>query len=496
MSDCIFSIDIQDGLIAGVVLQPQAGQYVISGWGIVEAGERSQEQALSQLIKQVGFTGGECRISLAAERFFFNNLTLPFSESKKIDQVLPFEIEDSSPLKSNDLIIDAIYNRLEGKKTDVIAVMLKRDILAGLLRVLDKLGLDPDILTISNVEIAERLAQQTENKKDFILLHVGPAKVAMIIVLDGRVVLIRPLDFDSGGTGAQCRLGEDLGRIAAARPDALPSAFKSLELSIEQTLKATRVQFKPLAVYLSGPCAHLAGLPEYLKDSLAAEIRQCDVLGNQVKIQSVSAHNGRWIPEIMNQALALGLRSKKEKNGLNFRKGEFGRRGTLKYRRLLPGRPGLVAGIAVVLLVCFLGYDFFSLKMTEKRLTNRIQTIFSNTLPGVSKSVDPVAQVQAEVNRMQYNGGQGIQYGYRALELLLEISKRIPLSTRVRMTQMIMNDKGVRLKGVTDTFNTVDKIKNELEQSAFFNSVAITSANLSSQGNGIHFDMTLQLKSP
>jgi hypothetical protein len=406
--------------------------------------------------------------------------------------------------------------------------MLKRDFLTEQLRVLDTLGLDPEIVTISSVEVAARLAQVSENSKTFLFLHVGPAKAAMILVLDGRIVLIRPLDFDCGGTGAQCRLDKDLSRIAAANPDSLPDAFRSLALSIKQTLKAASDQFKSLVslkaiansaalphgndelscfveegqagpampVYLSGPCAHLAGLPEYLKKTLAAEVRQCDLLGNQVQIQSAAAQNHRWVPEIMNQALALGLRSAKERTGFNFRKGEYDRRVSQKYRRYLQGRLGLVAGIAVLLLLCFLGYDFFSLKMTEKRLNNRIQTIFSDTFPGVSNSVDPVDQLQAKVNRMQYSSGQGIQYGYRALELLLEISKRIPLSTRVRMTQMIMNDKGVRLKGVTDTFNTVDKIKNELEQSPIFNSVAITSANLSARGNGILFDMTLQLKSP
>jgi len=59
-----------------------------------------------------------------------------------------------------------------------------------------------------------------------------------------------------------------------------------------------------------------------------------------------------------------------------------------------------------------------------------------------------------------------------------------------------MNEKGVRLKGITDTFNAVDSIEKELQQSSFFDSVTIVSANLSTQGDGILFEMTLQLKNP
>ncbi len=489
MAGTIFSIDIRDDLVCGVVVQLQGGKPLVAGWGAVDPGDGVDAQVLSQLMRQAGFAGGRCRISLGPEHFFFSNLSLPFSDSKKIDRVLPFELEDISPATIDDLVVDAVPARLEGKKTEVIAAMLKRDVLSKVLTAANAAGLDPEIVTVSGSESASRLTRLPGGPTNFVFLDLGLRRATMIVVQNTWIVLIRPLAFDFGRSRAECRFDPGLTRVLPTRPESLEDAFAVLVLAIRQTLRAVSGPMACPPIHLSGPAALLPGLAAFLGDSLGVEIKHFDLLGS---LQPDGTPEG-WVPGAMNQALALGLRPAKEGSGFNVLKGGFERRPSLKQIGLSGTRIGRAAAVMVLAMVCFLSYDFFSHKVLEKRLAQRIQTVFSATLPGVSRVVDPVGQLQAEVNRLQHSGGLGIGNGNRVLDLLAEISRRIPSSSRVRLTQMVIDKRGVRLRGTTDTFNTVDRIKKELETSPLFQSVTISSANLGQRGEEITFEMKIQL---
>ena len=64
----------------------------------------------------------------------------------------------------------------------------------------------------------------------------------------------------------------------------------------------------------------------------------------------------------------------------------------------------------------------------------------------------------------------------------------------LHVSRMVIDPDGVQITGNTDTFNTVDHIKNALEGSPLFGSVTIASANLDRTGKKVRFEMKLQLK--
>jgi tRNA threonylcarbamoyladenosine modification (KEOPS) complex Pcc1 subunit len=57
---------------------------------------------------------------------------------------------------------------------------------------------------------------------------------------------------------------------------------------------------------------------------------------------------------------------------------------------------------------------------------------------------------------------------------------------------MVVDPEAVKIKGETDTFNTVDIIKKALEPSEYFSSVTISSANLDRSGERVQFEIKLQ----
>ena len=127
-------------------------------------------------------------------------------------------------------------------------------------------------------------------------------------------------------------------------------------------------------------------------------------------------------------------------------------------------------------------------------LDKKITEVFRQTLPDVKKIVDPVKQLQVKVNEVKGSAAPipGSDSSNKVLDLLKDISERIPKTLDVRMSRMVIDQETVRVSGRTDTFNTVDTIKSGLESSTYFSSVTISSANLDKSKKQIQFELKLQ----
>jgi type II secretory pathway component PulL len=201
-----------------------------------------------------------------------------------------------------------------------------------------------------------------------------------------------------------------------------------------------------------------------------------------------------WNPAIMDSALALALRDDRQGLGFNFRKGEFEIR-KKRLRLMKEIRTAAAFSVALLfLLAADLGVDYYFLKKRYGMLDRQMTEIFRQTLPNVKRIVDPVQQMMAEINEIKESAISlpGVGGDRRVLDLLRDISLRSPGSQDVRVTRMLVDPEAVRIKGETDTFNTVDIIKKGLEHSEYFSAVTISSANLDRSGKRVLFEIRLQ----
>jgi general secretion pathway protein L len=491
MAGTIFSIDIQDDLITGVLLNINHKATVITGCGVTSIGSRPIEEAVVEIMNQTGFHDGICRISLSAERFFFHNLSLPFTDSRKLRKILPFELEETAPLEINRLLVDTIISNSEGEQANIVAAMVERDFLADRLSRLLALGLDPEIITVSGVPTAVRLMELPDCPPDLVFLDIGLQAATMIVVLNRQIVLIRSLCFEDGGSRESIDLGDNFTKTVPHSPE----VYSTIAAAVKQTLLAAQIKEPGMPIYLAGPSEHQRGVSECLADSAGVDIRDCDLLGRHSFLKIAPNIEAKWVPWVMDRALALGMAAKKSRKGFNFRKDAFARKVSLNQYRHLFWKGGAFTAALVVVVGFFLWLSSMSLKTEEKTVTMQIRAVFSETLPTVTRIVDPVQQLQTEINKLkQSTGGSRTGNQYKVLDLLAEISEIIPDSLKVRLTLMSVDEKGIRIKGVTDSFNTVDTVKKKLEKSSYFNSVAISSANLAPKNNEILFELKLQLR--
>ena len=103
--------------------------------------------------------------------------------------------------------------------------------------------------------------------------------------------------------------------------------------------------------------------------------------------------------------------------------------------------------------------------------------------------------MKTEINALKNASGvaPGINMGSTSLEILNDISSRIPGDLNIQVDRMVVDQEGVQIRGTTDTFNTVDSIKKGLESSEMYHDVIIASANLDQSGKGVRFEIKMAL---
>ncbi|MBM9606294.1 PilN domain-containing protein [Desulfopila inferna] len=492
MAQKLVSIDIREDVVCGVLLSAGGNAATVVGCGMaVRSEENSLGESIAEVLNHLGYSNEPCRVSLGAENFFYRNLSFPFHDKRKIDRILPIELEDTAVVNMGNVLVDSLVTGKKGTHSAVVAAMIDRNLLQRYLAELAELQLDPEIVAISNVQTALQLSKNQPRSR-FVLLDAGCRRTTLYVMADGRMRLIRTMVFENGD-GANFRIDRNSQQVFAKKPEKIGQTFGMLCKEIRHTLYTLDDIDSDTPLFLTGALADVPESSRRIGENLGCEVLPCDLIRPPV---GLSRECGVWRGELMTAALALGIRSGRKQAGFNFRKDVFSRKASYrKYRKLVP-RLGLPLLVIVLVAIGYLWNDY---NLREKRLLDlkeRGEEIFAASMPEVTRIVDPVRQLQVEITEMKKGmlGDAKLESDLKVLDLMAEISVRIPQSTNVHVVRMVADGNSVLLRGLTDNFNSVDSLKRVLERSSYFSSVTINSANLAAQSSDIRFELRLELR--
>src|SRR5205823_5455423 len=125
-------------------------------------------------------------------------ITLPFSDPRRIEQVLPAEVEGAIPFDLSEVVWDAAVLGHVGGKAEVLVGVVKKDALREHLEALAAAGLDPRVVTLAPLALAalgERAALVRDGDPPLTaaLLDAGPDRANLVVLDAGRPVLARTL---------------------------------------------------------------------------------------------------------------------------------------------------------------------------------------------------------------------------------------------------------------------------------------------------------------
>lgn len=493
----LLAIDINDECVSWVVAEHGQKSSVVTGYGVVSIRDMSLAEALASIGKETEDCWEECRVSLSGGEFSFRNLVLPFGDARKIEKILPFELEELTFYKIGEFQQDFLTAAVRENGTEIVAAMIEKDHVAEMLSRLGEADLDPEILGVAGVETASLLLSREEAGSTFVLLDAGLKQTTLVLVNEGAVALVRTFSVDAENIAGFSLSLPDAG-VVVRSPGHIPEIGRKLIQSVQQTLisvGSSSLLQQGMVCYVNGCVGLYPAVFEMLEKGLALELRSCNIAGQPLlKIEPGAAVP--WNPAYMNRALALALWKRKDGPIFNFRKGVFKKQPSIKHLRETAKVVSLALLVVAVAVFGFCWWEYSDLAKKRDELRDEVLAVFNKTLPDVTRVVNPVQQLQVRINetRDMYLSGSNTRKNNTKLALLTELSSRIPESLAIRITRLVADQDDVRITAETNSFKTVDNVKRELEKSDLFRSVVINSANLAPKGGEIRFELKLEFR--
>ncbi len=499
----ITGITIGEAGLTAVQVRGGLNGHEVTACTRIDLEEKDLGKGLDRLAESMELTPDRCVVAVSPHQVSFRNLEMPFKDARKIRQTLPYEMETLLPFPVEDMVIDFI-GAGPGKTGEILSASVKKEMISSYLETCKDHGIDPDRLDVMGLSIIPWLWKQDHTPAHFILLDMEEKRLTLFLSTHRHVALIRtltlnrhshcrgslPLKDREASTGAVFHAHPKM-ETTEGQAHAL-SLFHQVRHTIHAYMSGHEQSHGPEKVFLTAGDTMAPEIDQLLRIALDMPVERIDVSRDK-RVVMPEAVARDWDPGAMNSALALAIQDHGGGPRFDFRKYEF------EKKSRYPETEKTIRKVMVffVLILALLAGDFFTdyyfLKREYERLDTEIVRLFKKTLPGATRIVDPVQQVRVEIQQLKKDKASTPTVGSdrRVLNLLADISRRIPGMVDVHVSRMILDPATVRISGKTDTFNSVDSLKNALAPSKFFSQVIISSANLDRKQNRVKFEMKL-----
>jgi general secretion pathway protein L len=489
----ILGIDINQDFISAVQITSGLKGFQVLSSATVMVGDNPSD-ALNEIAQQMDLKSDTYVASIDGSHIAYQNLTMPFRDPKKIKQILPFELEPLLPFPIEDIIVDFNIAK-SADHSEILAVSARKTLVAEYLQTVKSFGIHPKVIDIRPVPIAYWLLSQSETPGSGLVIDIGLKKSTLTLFLDRRVVTVRNISLENGGRPAPSTLDTE-----AVSKELIEPISKSLHRNLKNTLRSLSAQMKgevkPEKIYITGIGSQHPGLIETLTEQTGIPVEQVDVSrDSRLRMDYNIAES--WKPSLMSGALSLALREFKKGHGFNLRKGEF----EIQKSLLKSVKELRKIGIALLVVFAFLifdaGSDYYLVKKRYQAAEQRNADLFRQLFPEVTEVKFPLQQLTQKIDELKKSAvtlPTDINNEHKMLDLINDISQRIPKTVDIDVSSMVMDSETLRMSGQTDSFNTVNTLKTELESSSFFSEVMIMPAKLDKTGKRVDFELKLQRK--
>jgi Tfp pilus assembly PilM family ATPase len=402
-------------------------------------------------------------------------LELPFRDRRKLEQVVPFALEEHLPFPVEDAVVSFVAVGSDGDNTLVIAAFARKDDVRRHVDLLAGAGLDPKTVTLSTLALAQLLSCARNGREaSHLLLDIDSDSTSMVLI-------------DARGTPRAIRtLAAGIDHATGAEALSRPAASAILG-AVRQTLLAHASDHEQPDLVLAGPGAAVPGIGSRIGEALSLTVRSLDEFEYPAPLTAARREPLRFAACM---AMLLAEAPGKRAEVLNFRRGEFAFRG--RTSDLAPFRtPGILAIAALCFALVHLGFGVSSNLRSLSALNAQIVAAARPALGPVSAS-DAQTKLMANVSTMEHKlkmMGGGTGRG-SPLDTLLEVSRTIPARIPVQVEDLVVDDSGLKLQGHADSFAAVDQVKRALDNSTYFSNIQVDHAAAGGKSGKVDFRLS------
>lgn len=446
--------------------------------------------------------------ALRGDRLSVRRLSFPFAERRRLAQAVPFEVADALPFEMEDVVLDWSLAQGDRYRSDVVAAIAQRREVSELISTLHEAGCDPRTIEAEGLVLAN-LTALFELPEQGLLVDIGHAKTTLCGIHQGRALAAR--SFQVAGLALSEAVAQDRGLSldAAERAKCDGGAFETRlgrplpkSAAVLDQIAAEMVRFaSSLDSVLPGGAAHatifggtaqMERIEELLAERTGLEVQRLGLPSDESGRSFVAGGS----PLLLAPAIALALRgTARRRSDLNFRQDVFAQRFDFaRYRRDF-GTTGVLAAVVLVLALV----SFSTGVLVESRSTGdveaRIRGIYGGLFPGQPVPENPTAALREALRQARDRAEfLGVYKGNRsALDLLEEISRRVPADLDVVFEELSIDGQTIRLRVSSKDFGASDRLKEELAGFAPFSQLRIGTIETDRKSGEKNFTVTIGL---
>jgi len=451
-------------------------------------------ESLQRFLRMHQISTEHVTCALPGDRVSSRQLEFPFRDRKKLGQAVPFEIEGQMPFHLEDVVVDWQIVGGERSHAVVAAIIAQRKDVSEMLATLAQAGCDPRILEAEGLALGNlsalfplpgrRLLVDMGHRKTTFCLLIDGLGVAARSVPVGGLALTRALArrrgiglaeaeqqkcedgiFQAGWSGAAPEVVESLDRIARE----IVRSLESFETHLGGPASSLLTE-----VTLLGGAARLHRVDEYLAERTGLATQRLALPDSPESAALVAGGD----PLLFAPAIALALRSTaRATTHMNFRQDEFAYRADFRRFFGREMRPtAILAGIALLLLGTSSATSIALESRRALQLESQARRIYAEIFPGqpvpdrpVTALGEAVAAARARADFLGLYGGN-----LSALDLMGELSARVPPDLKVKFEEVNIDRQVIRVKVASENYEAADRLENELKKAPPFGGASVS----------------------
>lgn len=418
--------------------------------------------ALRDRMRAEGFRLGlPAAVAPPADSLFYQSLDTDLQDLADVRRVLPFETEGDFPLPADELVIEILSARREAAGGQALLLgAMRRQTVEAVRAAVERAGLRCARIDANAAALHAFIGSEDAEAAPRALIHAGDSSTLLLIAQGGRLVTARRLARDAA-------IGRELELTwRDAFNTALPASAN---------------------VRVLGGESEAAGL--------------ADAIGKETGVRVERA--GSETDPVYATAIGLARRAVEvDARAGNFAAVEWnGADSSAGVRRALSVSGVLLCGIALLWMVGTVA-TWRSLERRDRNVRAESARIAAALFPAAPASAgerpqDLLLRVEDKLAAARKESdafGALVGRGASPLYVLQQISARIPVRVPVRISEMTIADRSVRLTGTTDSYKSVDEIKGRLAVVPEFAGIAIQDVGVERGTQAIRFTLMITMK--
>ncbi len=424
-------------------------------------------------------------------------LSFPFSDSNKIDQIYEFELENVSPFDPAEKV-HGYHLVKRGEGSEALVCMAEKEEIRGMISVYQSGEIDPKVITLAPLAFSA-LNGFLPEERPVVLINIGDSRMGFSLFDKGGIRRIRY------SSRAGRHITETISKILGIPHDVAESkkregfgrgknqvveeAMTPILDEIKRTVQFFEIELgeeEVKTIVLSGGTALMPGISDYFGERLKTSVKKLYIpdLG---EIHSL----------IFAESFALAMYgSALGRGSLNLRKREFKYTGKDDELRKVFTMPALLLALFILFSIYGAGARYFELRGEVEKMEAQTRKAVMQMFPNVKVIPRPLEFMENETKKVRERLKliEEIKGGPAPLDVLRDICASVPPGVKLTVDEFnFVDDKTVRMRGRSDSYDEVARIEKALSGTGVFKQVLRDSTD-TAVNNTVKFQMTLVLK--